>query len=51
MQQELQHDKLFASVTEIAAQMGNAMEGGEMKAALWTMALLLLSKKKNKAIP
>jgi len=24
-----------------AAQMGNAMEGGEMKAALWTMALLL----------
>ena len=27
--------------TEIAAQMGNAMEGGEMKAALWTMALLL----------
>ena len=28
--------------TEIAAQMGNAMEGGEMKSALWTMALLLL---------
>lgn len=27
--------------TEIAAQMGNAMEGGELKAALWTMALLL----------
>lgn len=27
--------------TEIAAQMGNAMEGGEMKSALWTMALLL----------
>lgn len=27
--------------TEIASQMGNAMEGGEMKAALWTMALLL----------
>ena len=27
--------------TEIAAQMGNVMEGGEMKAALWTMALLL----------
>ena len=27
--------------TEIAAQMGNATEGGEMKTALWTMALLL----------
>lgn len=27
--------------TEIAAQMGNAMEGGELKSALWTMALLL----------
>lgn len=27
--------------TEIASQMGNAMEGGEMKAALWSMALLL----------
>lgn len=27
--------------TEIAAQMGNAMEGGEMKSALWTMAVLL----------
>lgn len=27
--------------TEIAAQMGNAMEGGELKAALWTMAALL----------
>lgn len=27
--------------TEIASQMGNAMEGGEMKTALWTMALLL----------
>lgn len=27
--------------TEIASQMGNAMEGGEMKSALWTMALLL----------
>lgn len=27
--------------TEIAAQMGNAMEGGEMKSALWSMALLL----------
>lgn len=27
--------------TEIAAQMGNAMEGGELKTALWTMALLL----------
>lgn len=27
--------------TEIASQMGNAMEGGELKAALWTMALLL----------
>ncbi len=27
--------------TEIAAQMGNAMEGGELKAALWSMALLL----------
>ena len=25
--------------TEIAAQMGNATEGGEMKTALWTMAL------------
>lgn len=29
--------------TEIAAQMGNAMEGGEMKSALWTMALLLFA--------
>ena len=29
--------------TEIAAQMGNAMEGGEMKCALWTMALLLFA--------
>lgn len=28
-------------ITEIAAQMGNAMEGGEMKSALWSMALLL----------
>ena len=28
-------------LTEIAAQMGNATEGGEMKTALWTMALLL----------
>lgn len=27
--------------TEITAQMGNAMEGGEMKTALWTLALLL----------
>ncbi|MCI6087647.1 MAG: phosphate ABC transporter permease subunit PstC [Absicoccus porci] len=27
--------------TEIAAQMGNAMEGGELKTALWTLALLL----------
>ena len=27
--------------TEIAAQMGNAMEGGELKSALWSMALLL----------
>lgn len=27
--------------TEIASQMGNAMEGGETKTALWTMALLL----------
>ena len=27
--------------TEIAAQMGNAMEGGELKSALWTMSLLL----------
>lgn len=27
--------------TEIAAQMGNAMEGGETKSALWSMALLL----------
>ena len=27
--------------TEIASQMGNAMEGGELKTALWTMALLL----------
>ncbi len=27
--------------TEIAAQMGNAMEDGEMKSALWTMAVLL----------
>ena len=27
--------------TEIAAQMGNAMEGGELKAALWTLAALL----------
>ena len=27
--------------TEIASQMGNAMEGGELKAALWTMAALL----------
>ena len=27
--------------TEVAAQMGNAMEGGELKSALWTMALLL----------
>ncbi|MDD5922455.1 MAG: phosphate ABC transporter permease subunit PstC [Eubacteriales bacterium] len=27
--------------TEITAQMGNAMEGGELKSALWTMALLL----------
>lgn len=27
--------------TEIAEQMGNAMEGGELKAALWTMAALL----------
>ena len=27
--------------TEITAQMGNAMEGGELKAALWTLALLL----------
>ena len=29
--------------TEIAAQMGNAREGGEMKSALWTMALLLFA--------
>ena len=29
------------STTKIASQMGNAMEGGEMKAALWSMALLL----------
>ena len=27
--------------TEITAQMGNAMEGGETKTALWTLALLL----------
>lgn len=27
--------------TEIAAQMGNAMEGGELKSVLWTMSLLL----------
>lgn len=27
--------------TEIASQMGNAMEGGELKSALWSMALLL----------
>ena len=27
--------------TEVAAQMGNAMEGGELKSALWSMALLL----------
>ena len=27
--------------TEIAAQMGNAMEGGELKTALWTLALWL----------
>lgn len=38
-------DSIFATTktltTEIAAQMGNAMEGGELKSALWTMALLL----------
>ncbi|MBB5183518.1 phosphate ABC transporter permease subunit PstC [Catenisphaera adipataccumulans] len=27
--------------TEVAAQMGNAMEGGELKAALWTLSFLL----------
>ena len=27
--------------TEIASQMGNAMEGGELKSGLWTIALLL----------
>lgn len=27
--------------TEIASQMGNSMEGGELKSALWTMSLLL----------
>lgn len=27
--------------TEIASQMGNASEGGELKAALWTLALVL----------
>lgn len=27
--------------TEIASQMGNAMEGSELKSALWTLALLL----------
>ena len=30
-----------AMTTEIASQMGNAMEGGELKSGLWTIALLL----------
>ena len=38
-------DSIFSTTksltTEITAQMGNAMEGGETKTALWTLALLL----------
>ena len=42
---ELDNDIIFSTTksltTEITAQMGNAMEGGETKTALWTLALLL----------